>query len=492
MAAQDETSRSYLSKLSPWGKSPNIVPSKGKDGEPSAASLQHEKGADHVVSHRHRLSLRKYPGDCPKLRPQWFHAVDVPKRRPHPAGKVKDEKPPGVPKKYAAFSVRDSKAIEAAFQKLLEDEDKEDKSKLEQQRGDVPHSRSDRKSNTTSKAEGKPGKIQVPVNEDYLFDVDVERRELGPAYWHGPVYDVRRGTWFYNDGAQRPCDENLAMQLEEGYLKLKAWKLPTLQNASTKPRSSSQPRARPASWAPEREAHNVASQPVSAKQSSSDLRNQAAEDSMRPGEVGPPEVEMDDPPQNTHRLFGAHMNSVVTYQDSSTAWLLTDDFMSRMSSSLYQRFASGGHFAGMKLTRGYTYPTKKTDTSTKAPDAKSAEPSKDVQKDENTEEDDANRPSTSEIKRQTLQRQMSALLDGPMGENQGQQDEEVRKRDEREIEDDYREMEGDDQGREIEHLILGEIAISGGKIVLTSNSHSRHWSTIRIASGIRQFRSRRK
>lgn len=37
----------------------------------------------------------------------------------------------------------------------------------------------------------------VPVNEDYLFDVDVERRELAPAYWLGPVYDVRRGTWFF-------------------------------------------------------------------------------------------------------------------------------------------------------------------------------------------------------------------------------------------------------------------------------------------------------
>lgn len=25
--------------------------------------------------------------------------------------------------------------------------------------------------------------FHVPVNEDYLFDVDVERRELAPAYW---------------------------------------------------------------------------------------------------------------------------------------------------------------------------------------------------------------------------------------------------------------------------------------------------------------------
>ena len=39
--------------------------------------------------------------------------------------------------------------------------------------------------------------VKVPVNEDYLFDVNVDERELTPAYWLGPVYDVRRGTWFY-------------------------------------------------------------------------------------------------------------------------------------------------------------------------------------------------------------------------------------------------------------------------------------------------------
>jgi hypothetical protein len=41
------------------------------------------------------------------------------------------------------------------------------------------------------------GRVKVPVNEDYLFDVDIERRELAPVYWLGPVYDVKRGIWFY-------------------------------------------------------------------------------------------------------------------------------------------------------------------------------------------------------------------------------------------------------------------------------------------------------
>lgn len=36
----------------------------------------------------------------------------------------------------------------------------------------------------------KGGYIKVPVNEDYLFDVDVEKRELAPTYWLGSIYDV--------------------------------------------------------------------------------------------------------------------------------------------------------------------------------------------------------------------------------------------------------------------------------------------------------------
>lgn len=38
--------------------------------------------------------------------------------------------------------------------------------------------------------------LRVPVNEDFLFDVTIEQRELAPVYWLGPIYEVRRGTWF--------------------------------------------------------------------------------------------------------------------------------------------------------------------------------------------------------------------------------------------------------------------------------------------------------
>ncbi|KAK4614339.1 putative phospholipase, mitochondrial [Fulvia fulva] len=449
MAGPIDDHRSYMSKLNPWSRSPSIPVSKGKDGEPPVAPFQEQKGADHTISRKHRLSLRHYPKDCPRLRPQWFHAVDVPKRRPNPAGETKEEKPAGIPKKYVAFSTRDSKAIEAAFQKLLESEDVEEKSKLEQQRG---HGQQTNHGGKGSDARHQP-QPKVPVNEDYLFDVNVENRELAPAYWLGPVYDVRRGIWFYQDGSvQRPCDESLAAQLEEGYLKVKAWRLPTAQAAQAKARSASQPRARPASWAPGQDENPPAPQTVSAKQSSADLRKAAEKQAQQQTQAPQGEVTSQSQPENTYRLFGAHMSSVVTYQDATTAWLMTDDFLSRLSGPLYSRFAGGGHFAGTKLTRGFALPTKKAED--KGPESKSTAEKPAEEQGEDLDESKAERPSLSETKRETLKRQMSSLLESGTNEDKEQQDEEVRKRDEREIEDDYRDTEEDDQGRDIEHLML--------------------------------------
>lgn len=459
-ALPDEQSSSYLSslsKLSPWPRSPAIPPSKGKDGEPEPAPLLHQqKGADHrVLGTRHKLSQRKYPKDCPPMKVQWFHAVDVPKRRPNPAGEKKEvEKKPVAPKKYAAFSKTDSKAIEAAFQKLGDEEEAAEMGRKELSEGlgikdSTPHD----KPSTTIKDKPKQDSVKVPVNEDYLFDVDVEQRELGPAYWLGPVYDVRRGTWFYQEGAvQRPCDENLAAQLEEGYLKVKAWRIPKLNATTQKQRSVSQPRARPTSWpADEDEAKSPVSGALAQKVSDPDLRVEATKKAAEVGDTSPEQ------PANTYRLFGAHMSSVVTYQDANTAWLLTDDFMSRMNYTMYQRFAGGGHFAGVKMTRGYVPTGKKPEAKEdKAADSTKQAGSKDKQQEakaglsaENAE-DEAELPM--DARRRTLERQVSYLLED--SQDPAKQDEERRKRDEREIEDDYKETDGDEQGREIEHLIL--------------------------------------
>ena len=80
----------------------------------------------------------------------------------------------------------------------------------------VPFSQRD--SNALEAAYKAGSSAKVLCNEDYLFEVDIQNREIGPVYWSGPTYEVIRATWFYqSDGKFLPCNENLASQLEEGY-----------------------------------------------------------------------------------------------------------------------------------------------------------------------------------------------------------------------------------------------------------------------------------
>ncbi|KAF1356514.1 DDHD domain-containing protein [Delphinella strobiligena] len=479
MSNQDNQSQSYLAKLTPWGgrsspaprPAPNPNPNPGSDAESASGDLglKQTKGSDHRVSHRHRLSSRSYPRDCPPLLPQWFFATDVPKRRPSPLeqSSTEPEKPRLAPKKYAPFSKTDSKAIEAAFQRLACEEDA-----AERDDGNSPK-HSEGKTNSSLKADEnrlEPGSVTVPVNEDYLFDVDVERRELAPAYWLGPVYEVRRGTWFYQDSSsvQRPCDENLAAQLEEGYLKLCPWRevegQEGKQERTEKEPTASQPRPRPLSQIMTTDTASIlraaASSPVSPRASSPNLRDQTTK-SLADGKA---EAAQAIHQARTLRLFGPHSNSVVTYQDGITAWILTDDFISRMSSNMYKRFAGGGHYAGIKVTRGYIDQTKrpeekdgKTDQTAGRTSDKNSPDASGRNADENLNVDPAAQEggkSPSETRRETLERQMSSLVGSVTKGDREKEEEEIRKRDEKEIQDDYRDQEGEDQNREIEHLLL--------------------------------------
>lgn len=57
----------------------------------------------------------------------------------------------------------------------------------------------------------------MAVNEDYLFEVNIEKREICPIYWEGPTFQVRRATWFLQADTWIPCEENMANQIEKGY-----------------------------------------------------------------------------------------------------------------------------------------------------------------------------------------------------------------------------------------------------------------------------------
>ena len=426
----------FLEAYSPWSSrstspkpgTPSQEKEKAKD-DSNTIQKGHLAPPDHSISNRSPLSSQDYPKDCPKLMARWFYATDTPKRKAdYSSSSASNTESLPKPKKYSAFSAQDSYAIEAAFQTRSEKEGSQPTG-MPRKDGESKHQRSTSLAETKDDNQGASvglgttddsNSIKVPVNEDFLFDVDIEKRELGPAYWLGPIYDVRRGSWFFQEGSTlRPCDENLSGQLEQGYIKIKPWQN-TLQEPTSKPKS------RPTSMVPADTANAGDGPSIS---TSFELQ--------------------------TQRLFGAYMNSVVTYQDATTAWLLTDDFLSRMSSTVYQRFAGGGHLGGVKVVRGYTEANKakeaKKDGSVTPEAAKrrSGAPEDtnstiDRRHPVEASEEKVNQEDPSILK---LERQMSNL-------DPAMQEAEARERDEVEIKEDYRQVEGEDQNREIEHLLL--------------------------------------
>ncbi|KAI4172162.1 MAG: hypothetical protein LQ343_003722 [Gyalolechia ehrenbergii] len=406
----------------------------------------------------------------------------VPKRKPLPLEQpLKDAPPASNPKKYVAFSSRDSRAIEFAFRRLVEEEDRD--AQDDNQSGDIGGLGLDRaKTVSTTGQSGnpsadddakKPGNrpTRVPVNEDFLFDVDIEKRELAPAYWFGPIYDVRRGSWFYQEGSTvRPCDENLANQLEEGYLKTKPWRYEAESQMPIQSQSRPRSQSRSTNGNVPTLDGATASKPV-LKSSAEDLKAKA--DSKEATTPISAKFQL-----QTQRLFGAYMNSVVTYQDANTAWILTDDLYSRMSSTVYQRFAGGGHLGGTKVIRGFTESSKAKDKKSEAgltheiskldtgktprnQKRRSAPPeiATSVGTDTQAKESDSRGQSSEdnvqqESKIAALERQMSSIVSSPGPEDPAKQEEQARQGDEDEIEQDYKEADGDDPGREIEHLIL--------------------------------------
>lgn len=389
----------------------------------------------------------------------------VPKRKPQlirGRRNAEEVKPTVPPKKWVPFSPDDSQSIEAAYQAILET--REDGRERGDRKTNRKVSGARRGLTSDSEADIETGTC-VPVNEDYLFDVDIENRELTPVYWLGPVYDVRRGSWFYQEGANlRPCEENLAAQLEEGYLKCKPWLYP----GEWEQRPSK--RRRVNSWVASRlRSESKSKGTVTPKASVENLKAQAAAQADSPPKVPGPA-----PPPQTHRLFGAWMNSVATYQDSSTAWLSSDGVLSWVTSTVYERFAGGGYMSGVKVVRGYTEPGKnkngkesskeeKTpatlsesglvdEQAEKARKRKSAPPL--TRSDSIDISPPSERTQTSfETRGASLKHQISSLMEkeNPDAELE---EEAVRRREEKEIQDDYNAPAGETQGREIEHLVL--------------------------------------
>jgi hypothetical protein len=409
----------------------------------------------------------------------------VPKRKPKLLKESNaDSKPLPAPKKFATFSPHDSRSIEASYQNLIEEDEDKGGSRLQSdEKPREPTSAARNKENTSFNDAGNEdggGRVKVPVNEDFLFDVDIERRELAPVYWLGPIYDIRRGSWFYQEGSVlRPCEENLAAQLEEGYLKVKPFRYPkTIEKASSRPPSMRfGEEAKTLAFLSSRDG--IASNEVTPRSSAENLKiaNQRAQEEAV--NITKSNTSLPAHQPQTHRLFGTYMNSVVTYQDDTVAWLSSDGIMSRMSSTVYQRFAGGGYLGGIKIVRGYVEPGKSTEAKLDRPSTpatatasesftkpgpqaderqqkilkrRSAPPGTNSLDKSSAVADLETSPNKTETHEAALKRQISSMVADSINSEAGE--EAIRRREEKEIQNDYQDHEGEDQSREIEHLIL--------------------------------------
>jgi hypothetical protein len=412
----------------------------------------------------------------------------VPKRKPRLLKDTHSEsRPLSLPKKFVPFSINDSRSIETAYQKLVEKE--ESGGPMQSSEDDSPKaslgtasSQESASINETGQLGQRAGTLKVSVNEDFLFEVDIENRELVPVYWLGPVYEVRRGSWFYQEGSiLRPCEENLAAQLEEGYLKVKPFRYPKAPEKFTSkstPLKNGDDAKSIADLYNNSIADSIEKTPpasfVSLKAENQRGLEDGASDSKDMPSYVPPE------PQ-THRLFGTYMNSVATYQDETVAWLSSDGIMSRVSSTVYQRFAGGGYLGGVKLVRGYTDSGKLTKTAeskhglfnpssigrTEQPSnpglqpderqqrllkRRSAPPGTSPTPDRSESKCVQEEPTEPLTQEDALKRQISSLVIDSMDPEKTE--EAARRQDENEMQNDYSGREGDDQSRKIDHLIL--------------------------------------
>ncbi|CCH43967.1 putative phospholipase, mitochondrial [Wickerhamomyces ciferrii] len=216
--------------------------------------------------------------DIPSLKPRWFYATDNPISMPKEYRYVqKDEA-----KKFAAFTEFDSDRIEKQFQLL-------------------------NKHNGDNETLTKNDKFKIPVNEDYLFEVDLVSRKMYPVYWDGAIYEVRRGVWFDADG--HPLRESLSDELERGYAKFKPYykKVPE-KNRTIDPKDT--------------ENNNIS-------------------------------VKNEDGERDIHELHGFKEGKLVVYSEDKTAYILNELYGGKLQIGYLKGLQNGPALGANRVIRGF-------------------------------------------------------------------------------------------------------------------------------------------
>lgn len=80
-APDSRAEKSYLSSavdsINPWAASRSTTPTRKSKLDQSTPSSTPVQSEDHSITHLYGQSLKTYPAECPPLKVQWYHAVDV-------------------------------------------------------------------------------------------------------------------------------------------------------------------------------------------------------------------------------------------------------------------------------------------------------------------------------------------------------------------------------------------------------------------------------
>ncbi|KAI9598874.1 DDHD domain-containing protein [Syncephalis fuscata] len=178
----------------------------------------------------------------------------------------------------------------------------------------------------------------IEVQEDRLFEVDIRARLLRPVYWRGNAYEVRRALWFQLVGNKyEPCEENLARQIEDGYLKHRPWLLEFDTSANGT--------IRRAATAPVQDSPHINHAPI--------MSSSATAPPMSASNAG---TNNGLPPNTTNGpflpkwpLLGPYMGQSVIFTATCGAWLLSGKF----AETIVAKFTKGENMGGIKLVRGW-------------------------------------------------------------------------------------------------------------------------------------------
>jgi len=156
---------------------------------------------------------------------------------------------------------------------------------------------------------------------------------------------VRRAGWFFHEGSVlKPCDENLATQVEEGYIKLKPFRTQPITTTKVTADDKENPLNASPQFGPKDSDDKTT-------RSSSPFRFSRTATTTQSLETAKKEM--------IWKLLGdQHMGKYVVYTGPTTAWLLSNDVYGKLTSSVYQTLTAGVHLGGAKLVRGYVEQSK--------------------------------------------------------------------------------------------------------------------------------------